>query len=99
MKPNNNQAQRPEKNFRVGGVRAAVWAWSNTTKDGRTFTQPKVVLDRSYRDAQGEWKNTNSYAANDIPKAILALTKAYEYLHRNDSDNQNTPEMTEESVE
>lgn len=92
----NNKAERPEKNFKVGGVRAAIWKWDNTSKDGRNFGQKKVVLDRSYKDKNGDWKNTNSYSANDIPKAILALSKAYEYLHTNGDDEQSAPEVEEE---
>ena len=99
----NNPAQKPEKNFRVGGVRAAVWNWTNTTKFGRSFAQRKVVLDRSYRDNEGNWKNTNSYAANDIPKAILALSKAYEYLHSANGEEggveDNSPAVVEETVQ
>ena len=87
MNENNKPTERPEKNIRVGAVRAAIWKWTNTTKDGRTFDQRKVVLDRSYRDAAGVWKNTNSYDQNDLPKAILALQKCYEHLTtKHDSD-------------
>jgi len=87
MNENNKPTERPEKNIHVGAVRAAIWKWTNTTKDGRTFDQRKVVLDRSYRDAAGVWKNTSSYDQNDLPKAILALQKCYEYLTtKHDSD-------------
>jgi len=96
----NKQGKRPEKNIKVGGVRAAIWKWDNTTKFGRTFPQYKVVLDRAYRDEKGEWKNTNSYAANDVPKAILALSKAYEYLHSNGKGDaeEDAPDVTEEVI-
>ena len=40
----------------------------------------KVPLEVRYRDKAGQWKGTNSLALNEIPKAILALQKAYEYL-------------------
>jgi len=33
-----------------------------------------------YRDKAGQWKGTNRLSLNDLPKAILALQKAYEYL-------------------
>jgi len=95
---NGNGKERPEINFKVGGVRAAVWKWNNMTKDGRPFTQRKVVLDRAYRDGHGNWKNVNSYDANDIPKAILALYKAFDYLHRA-SEESEKPVLKEELVE
>jgi hypothetical protein len=36
-----------------------------------------------YRDAQGNWKNTQYLRLNDIPKLILALQKAYEEITLN----------------
>lgn len=85
MKTNNQENTRPEKNFKVGAVRASVWKRTYDTRDGRKFDARRVVLDRSYKDVQGEWKNTNSYDANDIPKAILALEQAYAYLTTKDN--------------
>ena len=84
MKQNNQENQKPEKNFKVGAVRAAVWKRTYDTRDGRTFDARKVVLERSYRDSQGSWQNTNSYDLNDVPKAILALEQAYAYLTTKD---------------
>ena len=80
MNENNKPTERPEKNIRVGAVRAAIWKWTNTTKDGRQFTQRKAVLDRAYKDANGQWQHTNSYDTNDVPKAVLAMQKAFEYM-------------------
>ena len=85
MKTNNQESTRPEKNFKVGAVRAAVWKRTYDTRDGRQFDARRVVLDRSYRDGQGSWQNTNSYDLNDIPKAILALEQAYVYLSTKDN--------------
>lgn len=90
-----NQAkERPETSFKVGGVRAAVWKWTNATRDGRTFVQRKVILDRSYKDSNGNWKSVNSFDANDVPKAILALSRAYDYLYSKPEES----DVTEEYV-
>lgn len=67
---------QPIKKFHVGAVQAAVW--ENTSKEGNAFST--VSLARSYKDAKGDWQHTNSLNANDLPKAILALQKAYEYI-------------------
>ena len=75
-----NESVKPEKNFKIGAVRVAVWKNVHTTREGKSFEIKKVVLDRTYKDSNGEFKNTNSIDLNDIPKAILALTRAYEYL-------------------
>ncbi|GIU69263.1 MAG: hypothetical protein KatS3mg002_0499 [Candidatus Woesearchaeota archaeon] len=35
-----------------------------------------------------EWKQTNSLRITDIPKAVLVLTKAYEYLALNSEEEE-----------
>ncbi len=85
----NHHPAKPEKNIRVGPVRAAIWKQNNQTRDGQAFESVKVVLERSYKDRYGQWQNTNRYDLNDIPKAILALEKAYEYILAKSADEPN----------
>ena len=66
----------PVKKFAVGGIQAAVW--ENSSKEGAQFNT--VSLDRRYKSKDDEWKSSASLRVNDLPKAILALQKAYEYL-------------------
>ena len=80
MKEQNQEGKRPEKNFKVGAVSAAVWTNTYAARNGREFDVTRVVLDRAYKDARGDWKNTSSLDVNDIPKAMLALQRAYEYI-------------------
>ena len=81
MNPNKPSPEGPEKNIIVGAVRATIWKHTRKTRDGRSFTARKIVVDRSYRDSMGQWQNTHNLEINDIPKAILALEKSYDYLH------------------
>lgn len=39
-----------------------------------------VSLQRAYKDKNGNFQHTTSFKDNDIPKAVLALWKAYDYL-------------------
>lgn len=72
---NSKQKERP-LHIRVGSVSATVW--KNGTNGQRYYS---VTIDRAYRDRKtGRWDRTRSLRANDIPKAILALQKAYEYI-------------------
>lgn len=66
----------PVKKFNVGAVQAAVW--DNDSKGGKQFFS--VSFDKRYKDKEGNWKSANSLMANDLPKAILALQKAFEYV-------------------
>jgi hypothetical protein len=69
---------KPEKKFRAGGITATVW--KNTIKDGdRTFDVRSVNLERSYKDKEGNWQNTNSMRAADLPRAILMLQEAFKF--------------------
>jgi len=65
----------PEKKFRAGPISATVWR--NLTEKG---SYASVQLSRSYKDASNAWKSTGSLRINDLPKAVVILNKAYEYL-------------------
>ena len=66
----------PIKKFAVGGIQVAIW--ENQSKEGNSYYS--VSFDRRYKDKNDEWKSSSSLKANDIPKAVLALEKAYEWL-------------------
>jgi hypothetical protein len=67
----------PVKKIRFGAVVATIW--ENSTKEGdATFNS--ISLDRLYKDAEDAWKSTSSMRTNDLPKATLAMQKAYEWI-------------------
>jgi len=76
----NGTSTRPEKEFRVGAVRAAIWANPRRTAGGQSFDSHRIQLERTYKDSQGNFKTTQSLEANDIPKAIVALQRSFEYI-------------------
>ena len=70
---------KPEKVFKMGAVRASV-SRNTIVKNGQTIQLPKVVIEVRYKDKTGQWNGTNSLSVNDLPKATLALQKAFEYV-------------------
>ena len=70
---------KPETVFKIGAVRASVFQ-NTIQKNGQSIKLPKVVIEVRYKDKTGQWQGTNTLSINDIPKAILALQKAFEYL-------------------
>jgi len=70
---------KPELSFKVGAVRACIFK-NLVANNGRMVPLPKVIIEVRYKDKTGQWHGTNSLSLNDIPKAILALQKAFEYL-------------------
>jgi len=83
---------QPEKVFKIGVVRASVFR-NNIVKAGQSISLPKVVIEVRYKDKAGNWQGTNSLSVNDLPKAILALQKAFEYLMEHKD-----PKQSEETV-
>ena len=70
---------KPEKRFRCGGCEAAIFE-NEIVRNGKTIKIKKVSFQKRYKDGDGEWKSTSSLDQNDIPKAMLVLSKAYEYI-------------------
>ena len=70
---------KPEISFKCGSCDAAVFE-NEITTGGKTIIIKKVTFQKRYKNSDGEWKTTYSLDVNDIPKAILALSKAYEYI-------------------
>ena len=71
--------KKPEIVFKVGAVRAAVFR-NIIERNGQSISLPKVVVEVRFKDKMGQWRGTNSMSLNDLPKAILALQQAFEYL-------------------
>ena len=70
---------RPEQKFRVGNVAATIW--NNERKvDGKIKEFKTVSFEKSYKDKDNEWQSTNSLGVGDLPKAMVVIGKAYEYL-------------------
>lgn len=76
----------PVKEFRVGGVKAAIWK-NEVEQDGRTVIRYSVKIQRSYRDkASDEWKTTEYFFPEDLPRLILVAQKAFEYVSLRESE-------------
>jgi len=81
----NKAKSMPEKIFKAGPCSASVFANEITTMNGKA-TVKSVSLQRAYLGKEGNFKSTNSFRADDLPKAVLALTRAYEYLVLEEKD-------------
>ncbi|MBW3011729.1 hypothetical protein KY311_00945 [Candidatus Woesearchaeota archaeon] len=65
----------PEKKFKAGPIAVAVWR-----NKGEKGTYYSVSFEKRYKTDKEEWRSTKTLNMNDLPKAIVALQKAYEYL-------------------
>ena len=70
----------PEKKFSTGVITATVWQNQGKGRNEETVSYRTVSMQRRYKDKNGVWQTANSLRINDLPKASLVLSKAYEYL-------------------
>jgi hypothetical protein len=85
---NMEKNNKPEKHFRFGGIRVSVWCDMRKGPTGQEFASRSVTMDRAFKDASGQWQNTHSLKENDLPKAIAALQKAYEFMTQKKGDGE-----------
>jgi len=62
-----------------GLIEVSVWGNTHQSQDGER-TVFSVSFHRSYKDAEGNWQQTKTLFAADIPPLILGLNKAYEFI-------------------
>ena len=94
---NNNP---PERVFRCGHVKAAIWMHQKVI-DNAIVNVHTIRIDRSYQNEGEEWVNTNSFFVEDLPKVVMVATEAYKSLRVNSSekvtlDNNTDTENVEE---
>ena len=81
-----SQTNTPDQVFRAGTVSAAIWK-KETTQDGRNVVQFSVRVQKRYKDADtGEWKNTDYFFPEDLPRLELVAREAYRYVALKEND-------------
>lgn len=70
--PTNNA---PIKTFRIGSVRAAIWAKQN---DNGTFHQ--VTITRTYKDENGDYADTSSYSHLELLAVARVAEQAAAFI-------------------
>ena len=68
--------------FRFSPVTACVWVSENESGD-EVYT---ITLRKVYKDKLGDWKETTSFKVEDLPRAMVAMGNAYEFIAMNNGD-------------
>ena len=71
---------KPINEIRIGNVKAAIWQ----NKVGESVRH-NVTFTRIYKDGE-QWKTSDSFGRDDLPRLILAAQKAYESLFQSRHD-------------
>ena len=70
--------QKPEKKFSCGPISASIWAKTKIVK-GDTLKLYSVTINKAYKEDE-DWKHTNSFNIEDLPKVALVANEAYKYI-------------------
>lgn len=68
-------ANKPIHSIRVGRVEVAIWKNQSETAAWYNFT-----FQRSYRDDEGDFKNTATFGRDDLPVIAFLTARAFEYV-------------------
>ena len=79
---------KPVEKIRAGNVTATIWKNTNKSKDGKEYDFYSVSIERNFKNDKDEWKSTNSFMKNDLPKVELVTRKAFEFLALSDADSE-----------
>lgn len=77
--------QKPEKKFNCGPISASIWA-NTKTVNGRTVKFYSVTINKAYKEDE-DWKHTDSFNIEDLPKVALVANEAYKYIKLKSTDS------------
>jgi len=77
--------RKPEKKFSCGPVSASIWAKTKTV-EGETVKFYSVTITKAYKEGE-DWKYTNSFNIEDLPKVALVANEAYKYIRLISTDS------------
>jgi hypothetical protein len=69
----------PVKVIRAGAISASVWQ-DEVEKNGVTVVRHSVRVQKRFQQDNGEWKNTDYFFPEDLPKLKLVAAKAFEFV-------------------
>ncbi len=75
---------KPEKKFSCGSISASIWA-NTKVVNGEKIKIYSVTINKAYKEGD-EWKHTNSFNIEDLPKVALVATEAYKYIRLKSTD-------------
>jgi len=77
---------KPEKKFSCGSISASIWA-NTKVVSGEKIKIYSVTINKAFKEGE-EWKYTNSFNIEDLPKVALVATEAYKYVRLRENDSQ-----------
>ena len=69
------------KQIRAGDVSISVFENELERQDGEKYHKKTFLIQRSYADREGNWKNTNNYNIKDITKLEVAIDELKKFIY------------------
>jgi len=66
---------KPAHEIRLGAIKASIWK-----NEADSFTRYNVTIARSYKDGSDQWKVSDSFGRDDLPRVIKCADLAYEWI-------------------
>ena len=88
---------KPRQKFQAGQVSCAVWE-NEIEVNGEPRTMLKATVSRHYKDREGNWKTSQSFSMNEVPKAIFVLFQAYESMVCGSAEDRINGAVEEETI-
>ena len=80
--------QAPIKEFRAGST-LSVAIWRNETQEnGKTIVKYSMKFQKRYCDDEGNWKNSDYYFPDELPKVAMLANKAFEFIYLKNGKNE-----------
>ena len=70
--------QKPEKKFNCGPISASIWV-NTKVMTGEIVNFHSVTINKAFKEGE-DWKYTDSFNIEDLPKVSLVADEAYKYL-------------------
>lgn len=63
----------PVKKVRMGNVEVCMWETEQTNQAGETFMSKSITAQKSYKDKDDKWQNSQNFNINEAFKLERAL--------------------------
>ena len=75
------EKRRPVQTFRVDDVSASIWVREHQVR-GQMTKFWSVTMERSYKDAAGQWRYTKTFDSDSLGKVVSLCQQASEFISR-----------------
>ena len=73
-------AAPPLASFRSGLMEVSVWRNEVEGEEGKPSFRFSIKVEKEYKDAKGNFRSTQYYFLEELPRLVVLLVRAYAYI-------------------